>query len=485
MRQLCADGYDVSNLVSEDPALRRRGFKLEYFLRPPMQVTLSFRWQVEVCRVDVELWPAGMDQNGVSRKLEVHSSSEAGASDASQGLFLQVGRCEVREGLLVCFRAPRFRPRDPSPHLPPAPSSGALQSELWSRGLQSLGSVARLRLSIPFSSAGTQLGFKALAVWGLPARSCPPEAMEEFQRAHRRSLALTKPLMPPKLLSCAPTHPTELTTRAVPDETIPEEFLDPLTQELMVLPMVLPSGAVVDLSSLEEYQRREATWGRLPNDPFTGVPFTADSKPLPCPLLKSRIDQMVLRRGGRPGVCGATQGAAVLGPQTSRLVPQAPGLAQTPKEPQVLQVPNRSLTSHTPPSCPTSNGTTDCHPSSSRSSPPSEQGHGEGPTPAAAGGRSSVLRRKRGPQAPVPDGDLHTGHAEDNSLSTAAGNTLQPCKRTRVDQQTHSTGEVHVLPDPGNFAVPVNWSLRPPLRGAFLDSVVANIVSNLSSSGIE
>lgn len=36
--QLCADGYDVTNLLSADPALRRRGFKLEYFLRPPVQV---------------------------------------------------------------------------------------------------------------------------------------------------------------------------------------------------------------------------------------------------------------------------------------------------------------------------------------------------------------------------------------------------------------------------------------------------------------
>ena len=40
--QLCADGYDVTNLVSDDPALRRRGFKLEYFLRPPVQVRLHF-----------------------------------------------------------------------------------------------------------------------------------------------------------------------------------------------------------------------------------------------------------------------------------------------------------------------------------------------------------------------------------------------------------------------------------------------------------
>lgn len=39
--QLCADGYDVTNLVSADPVLRKRGFKLEYFLRPPVQVRVG------------------------------------------------------------------------------------------------------------------------------------------------------------------------------------------------------------------------------------------------------------------------------------------------------------------------------------------------------------------------------------------------------------------------------------------------------------
>lgn len=464
MPQLCADGYDVSNLVSEDPALRRRGFKLEYFLRPPVQVTLAFRWQVEVCGVDVELWPAGMDQNAVSRKLEIHSSSEADA-DGTQDLFLQVGRCEVREGVLVCFRAPRFRPRAPLPRLPPAPSSGAVQSELWSRGLQSLGTVARLRLSIPFSSAGTQLGLKALAVWGLPTRSCPPEALEEFQRAHRRTLAAPhpKPLLFSKPSSPDPSsRPSELPGVAGPDQSIPEEFLDPLTQELMVLPMVLPSGAVVDLSSLEEYQRREATWGRLPNDPFTGVPFSADSKPLPCPLLKSRIDQLLLRRGGRPGICGAKEGAALLGPQTSRLVPQSPSLAQTPTPPQGLRhkAPNRPLSSHhKSASWAPSNGTADNHPSSSRSSSPhSKQGGGEQGRGEGGQGCSSSLRRKRGAQAPIPDEDedAHTGHTEANSRSTPAEGALQPCKRTRVEQQTHPAGEALV-------SYPVCWSLCAPI----------------------
>lgn len=67
--------------------------------------------------------------------------------------------------------------------------------------------------------------------------------------------------------------------------SIPEDFLDQITQEVMLLPMLLPSGVSVDSTTLEEHQKSEATWGRAPNDPFTGVPFTSTSQPLPNPQL--------------------------------------------------------------------------------------------------------------------------------------------------------------------------------------------------------
>lgn len=104
------------------------------------------------------------------------------------------------------------------------------------------------------------------------------------------------------------------------DTSIPEDFLDPITQEVMLLPMLLPSGMSVDNSTLEEHQKREATWGRAPNDPFTGVPFTSSSQPLPNPQLKARIDQFLLQRGimGRQGMLGRKPEGENL--QASRLV---------------------------------------------------------------------------------------------------------------------------------------------------------------------
>lgn len=87
-----------------------------------------------------------------------------------------------------------------------------------------------------------------------------------------------------------------------------------------MLPMLLPSGVSVDNTTLEEYKKREATWGRTPNDPFTGVPFTSNSQPLPNPQLKTRIDHFLLQNGEarRDGMLGR-QGEAE-NPQVSRLV---------------------------------------------------------------------------------------------------------------------------------------------------------------------
>ncbi|CDQ84164.1 unnamed protein product [Oncorhynchus mykiss] len=337
--KLCADGYDVTNLLSADPAVRRRGFKLEYFLRPPVQVTLQFGFQVEVCRVDVELWPWGMDRGQACKRLEISTSSdpplphnhslEQGQTQAQQGqekgqqwdqakahqgAFHLVGRCELTEETHVSFSHPCFRPRPPFPSLPPAPREGCRQEELWSRGPLSLGSVKQLRVTVPYGAGASAMGLKALAVWGLPSRCCPPDEVERVRITHENaSLRPPSPVNQPPALS--------QTTTATSLLQVPEEFLDPLTQEVMLLPMLLPSGVSVDSSTLEEYQRREATWGRVPNDPFTGVPFVPESQALPNPHLKSRIDRFLLQTGleVRDGAVGR-QGHGE-SPQPSRLIP--------------------------------------------------------------------------------------------------------------------------------------------------------------------
>jgi hypothetical protein len=39
--QLSSDNYSVNNLLSIDPNLRRNGFRAEYFIRPPIEITFN------------------------------------------------------------------------------------------------------------------------------------------------------------------------------------------------------------------------------------------------------------------------------------------------------------------------------------------------------------------------------------------------------------------------------------------------------------
>jgi hypothetical protein len=75
--------------------------------------------------------------------------------------------------------------------------------------------------------------------------------------------------------------------------TVPEEFLDAITYEIMCQPIRLPCGLAVDALTLEKYYAEEAKFGRLPNDPFTGITFTEMFKPLSDAALKSRIDSFL------------------------------------------------------------------------------------------------------------------------------------------------------------------------------------------------
>lgn len=77
--------------------------------------------------------------------------------------------------------------------------------------------------------------------------------------------------------------------------SIPEELLDSITNELLTLPYILPSGNVVDQLTLEKHKKREEIFGRPPSDPFTAVCFNAESFPKFDPSLKMRLDEFKLK----------------------------------------------------------------------------------------------------------------------------------------------------------------------------------------------
>lgn len=75
---------------------------------------------------------------------------------------------------------------------------------------------------------------------------------------------------------------------------VPECFLDAITYEIMTQPILLPSGKIIDQSTLLKHEETEAIWGRRLTDPFTGLPFSENRKPVIANALKIRIDKFLL-----------------------------------------------------------------------------------------------------------------------------------------------------------------------------------------------
>lgn len=342
--KISADGYEVENLISEDPTKRSHGFRTEYFIKPPVYVTVSFPFNVEICRINIDL-TAGGSQNVTG--LEVYTSALASRASWStpecqtlgpaeppvpdKEAFTLVGKVLLKNQSQVVFSHRGFKARPPFGPVEVALLSPAVVAqELWNKGTLSLSHVAHLKICITHLTGGGVPCIKRLEVWGQPAKTCPQEVIDSILLVASESLpqdlAPQAPALPMES-DCDPggqlegqEAPSSLQELAEGIQDVPEEFLDPITLEIMPCPMLLPSGKVIDQSTLEKCNRSEAVWGRVPSDPFTGVAFTAHSQPLPHPSLKARIDHFLLQHS-IPGchLLGRAQTASAVTPSSIAL----------------------------------------------------------------------------------------------------------------------------------------------------------------------
>lgn len=317
--KISADGYEVENLISEDATRRSRGFRTEYFIKPPVHVTVSFPFSVELCRISMDLTGGGVQSvTGVEvytsalagkatwNPSEYRSTDPAEQTVPDREAFTLVGKVLLRGQNQVTFSHRGFKARPPFGPLEATPSSpAAVAQELWNKGPLSLCHVAHLKICVTHLTGGGVPGIRRLEVWGQPARTCSQEVTDSVllvaSKSPPQDLALQAPVLPMES-DCAPggqseghPAPSGLAELARGIGDVPEEFLDAITLEIMPCPMLLPSGQVIDQSTLEKCNRSEATWGRAPSDPFTGVAFTPHSQPLPHPALKARIDHFLLQ----------------------------------------------------------------------------------------------------------------------------------------------------------------------------------------------
>jgi hypothetical protein len=143
-----------------------------------------------------------------------------------------------------------------------------------------------IKITIKRTHRLSSCALKYLQIWGILSNSIPLELKTKLQQ----------------IISPSPP-PSESTNEKISSETfdeIPSEFLDSLTYELMLIPMLLPSGHLIDRTTLEKCIAEDIQWSRLPRDPFTLESFTDITQPIVAQQLKIRIDQFLSEHQNDP-----------------------------------------------------------------------------------------------------------------------------------------------------------------------------------------
>ena len=198
-----------------------------------------------------------------------------------------IGRCyDTKPGTLKFMNRRLYPYSDKNSHDEVNRSNAVQMFDLSSHDYSLLQSVRLLSIRITRTSGGSIPVLRSLEVYGKPSS-------KHFIKPHREQelSGYTRP-SPSKFCSIKSVDAgSQLNTAPT---GIPQEFIDPLTCETMVLPVILPSGNTVDQSTLDKHIEAENAWGRKPCDPFTGISLSQTSQPIINHKLKERIDHYYL-----------------------------------------------------------------------------------------------------------------------------------------------------------------------------------------------
>lgn len=271
----CFDGHELSNLVHKGQ-LVKKGFIADYFVKPPISVTLKFICEVDICCILLKTFVGSQK----SVKFDVFTETCNGKGKVASTvdifadyiLFHKYGEKKlpferVLSGQIgIPFDTP-FR----------------------------LKNVCTVIITILKTSNSSVPCLGEVEVWGNPSKRVSPSVVEDVNSKWK---SVVKPKVVEQLSDChqlvIPKQIKETEIVNLSGIIIPEEFIDPITCDIMLCPMVLPSGKTVDKSTLDKFDAAEEEWGRNKSDPFTGVPFSDFRKPVLDSVLKLKIDKFLV-----------------------------------------------------------------------------------------------------------------------------------------------------------------------------------------------
>ena len=319
------DDHPPSNLIATKPSQRSAGYRAEHFIRPPVNLKLQFAAPINIQSVCIQLNQLSMHTTTAELYLprvdrlvkicgEIIFKGNTAIQLINKGSSLNDSI--MRETVLGSFLQLEKK------------EEGKLNNTRMLNGVNSL------EIKMVCSSSYQAPAVKAFEVWGVFDTRCKSDELQKYMGVIKSwkqqcDECINIPFVPTVYSTKAgDIHPkqqldhhsstSELTQHNKSHASnsghssgqIPEGFLDEITYELMLIPMLLPSGHYVDQTTIDRFSTVENSWGRPSADPFTGVAFTSMAKPRFCAHLKVQIDEFLSKNGQWYANVGRTAGTA-------------------------------------------------------------------------------------------------------------------------------------------------------------------------------
>lgn len=269
---LSDDDYPPENLISSDYQKLSRGFMAYSVTRPPIDIIFTLQYQVDVhC---IKIWSDIGSLKSTGFEVCVYSERKQN--------WRKVAACtNLLENGVV------FDWADDDKESP-----NQFKRCQFYRHYNNRITTKMIKISIKQTKNRCIPVMKKIEIWAQPANICTDAEVQHIKNVWQKVLCGGDISS-----SNRSRNDSENSTKSSSTTTleIPDEYIDAITYEIMSLPMILPSGKKIDQSTMIKCNQTDETWGRMPIDPFTGQCFTELRKPIFDAVLKSRIDDFLLR----------------------------------------------------------------------------------------------------------------------------------------------------------------------------------------------
>nr|XP_009857651.1 RING finger protein 37 isoform X1 [Ciona intestinalis] len=293
---LCSDGYEAENLLS---STQPNGFQAERFARPPAYITVTFPIPIQLDRITVRPWVGQQCVKDLQLYIARINRSNALKSVSPDEVKYKAGRAVLSTPVEVSFVNKHYR----AVRCLEKGENEVKQSGIIVDVQGNMDGILAIKLGIISMLTGTVPSIGGLSIWGKPSNKCKRNLANSVIQKWLQNQNLPQCTLINNSITVLPTltNKDESDNESADKTEIPKQFVDPIVCSVMRNPVLLPSGHTVDQHTLDKHIITQSDWGRLPSDPFTGILFTEQYKPVPHVALKLQLDSYLLNRKSQNG----------------------------------------------------------------------------------------------------------------------------------------------------------------------------------------